>query len=244
MFRDFDEFGRRHAPTQTVDIPRRQGRVRQPRDLREAYWLLQQDLQQAQADAAAWKAQAQKLETAVHQARRSQPERVIAQAQQEVAAAKSRIAELEAALAKQTAVRPDEQVWQEKVVRLQADFENSKKRLQQRYAREAEQEKEKILRDMLPLADHLERALAHVKNREDEAGIMLTLKAFTAVLQQYGVRAIDVSGEPFNPEIHEAIGVVNQPDQKAGTILAVVEKGYMLNNKLLRPAKVLVVAEQ
>jgi molecular chaperone GrpE len=64
------------------------------------------------------------------------------------------------------------------------------------------------------------------------------------VLQQYGVQAIGVSGESFNPGIHEAIGVVNQAGQKAGTILAVAEKGYMLNDKLLRPAKVLVVAEQ
>lgn len=246
MFRDFDEFGRRtRRSPQVVEIPQRHGRVRQPRDLQEAYWLLQQDLQQARSDAAAWKTRAQRLETALQQAKhpQQQQERALLQAQAELKAAREQIAVLEAKLADQADTTPEKDAWQEKYTRLYANFENDKKRLEQRFALEAEQEKEKILRDMLPLADNLERALAHAKDSEEETGIALTLKAFMAVLQQYGVAVVAEEGVPFNPEMHEAIGVVIQPDKEAGTILTIEEKGYTLKGKLLRPAKVLVVAD-
>lgn len=247
MFRDFDEFGRRRTSRspQMVEIPHRNGRVRQPRDLQEAYWLLQQDLQQAQSDAAAWKTRAQRLETALQRAKHpiQQQERALLQAQKELQAAKEKIARLEEKLAGNLDNPSEKDAWQEKYTRLYADFENDKKRIEQRFALQAEQEKEKILRDMLPLADNLERALAHANDRAEETGVALTLKAFMTVMQQYGIEAVAEEGVPFDPELHEAIGVVIQPDKEAGTILAIEEKGYTLNGKLLRPAKVLVVAD-
>lgn len=241
MFRDFDEFGRpyRRRPTQTIDIPRRNGTVRQPRDFREAYWLLQQELEQAKAEAAKWQTHANQLETAVQQQKRQ-----LSQQEQALTAAQAKIAALKAKLAKETIAEEDDRnEWQEKCTRLYAEFENSKKRLEQRYAHAAETEKENILRDMLPLADNLERALAHAHHEEDAAGMALTLKAFTAVLEQYGIQSITDEGKPFDPAFHEAVGVVVHPEKEPGTILAVDQKGYLLHDKLLRPARVLVVAE-
>ena len=243
MFRNFDEFGRRNGRlAQTVDIPHRNGNVRQPRNLREAYWLLQQELQQVQSEktawqneAGSWQNKAQKLEKEL--------QRVKQQQAQTLAAANARLAEMEAESAISSADKTENDDWQEKYTRLYAEFENNKKRLEQRFANEAELEKENILRDMLPLADNLERALAHAKDSEDETGIALTLKAFITVLQQYGIQSIAEEGDPFNPEYHEAIGVVVNEAEPAGTIMAVEQKGYLLNEKLLRPARVLVVAE-
>ncbi|HRQ42458.1 MAG TPA: nucleotide exchange factor GrpE [Chloroflexota bacterium] len=227
MYRDFDEWGR-PSPGHTINIPRRDSYGRQPVDLREGYRRLQQELHQAQAQAAAWQEEAHKWHTAVQQ---QDADRQKLQA--ELAAARQTIASLEA--------KPgDADSWQEKYMRLAAEMENSKKRLAQRYAAEAEETVEKVLRDMLAVADNLERALAHAAGTSAEAGIALTLKAFTAVMQQHGVRQLEATGRPFDPAWHEAVGTVATMDYDPGVVTAVVEHGYLVGDKLLRPARVFV----
>lgn len=136
--------------------------------------------------------------------------------------------------------------WQDKYRRLYAELENSKKRLARLYANQAEQEKEQLLRDMLPVADNLERALTNASGDEAEAGlrqgVALTLKAFVDALAKQGVRPIQAQGQPFDPELHEAAGAVRHPALPPGTVVRVEQKGYTVGDKLLRPARVLVAA--
>lgn len=134
--------------------------------------------------------------------------------------------------------------WQDKYTRLYAELENSKKRLARLYANQAEQDKEHLLRDMLPLADNLERALANASGVEAAGelrqGVALTLKAFVDALAKHGVRPIQAQGQPFDPELHEAAGAVRHPALPPGTVVRVEQKGYTVGDKLLRPARVLV----
>jgi len=248
MFRDFDEFSRRPygRQPQTIEIPRRNGGNRRPRDLHEALLLSQQEVKQAQSaatywqrEASAWQDRAEKMETVGQQ----QMKRAVHQLENQLTAAQKKIAELEAAQAQTAVPAAEDDAWQEKYTRLYAEVQNNKQRLEKRYAAAAEQEKEKILRDMLALADNLERALDHAVGTEDETGIALTLRSFTAMLKQHGVQPIMAQGHIFDPEQHEAVSVVVNPNFQAGTVFAVEEKGYFLNGKLLRPARVIVVAE-
>jgi len=238
MFRDYDEFGRplnRQAyPANTINIPRRpQGYGRSSFDPREAIAQMQQELEKARAEAAAWHEEAQKWHTAVKQrdAENKKLQYELAQARQVMAAMETRKAE-----------PAEDETWQEKYMRLAAEMENSKKRLAQRYAQDAAAETESVLRDMLTVADNLERALAHAAGTESETGIALTLKAFTAVMSQHGVQPIEAVGRPFDPALHEAVGTVSETAYEPGMVTAVTEKGYRHGDKLLRPARVLVAA--
>jgi len=138
----------------------------------------------------------------------------------------------------QSADKTENNEWQEKYTRLYAGLENSKKRLAQRYALESSQNQEKLLRDMVPLADNLERAITHTESDPD--GLILIQKAFLDALAKYGVEKMEAEERPFHPEIHEAIGTVPHPTAESGTIVAVTENGYTYQGNLLRPAKALV----
>lgn len=228
MYRDFDEWGR-PSPGHTINIPRRPGgHGASPIDLREAYRLARQEYQKAQAEAIAWREEAHKWQT-VGQQRDADNQKLKA----ELAAARQKIASWEVEQA-------EGDTWQEKYTRLYAEMENQKKRLAQRYAQEADQTVEKVLRDMLSVADNLERALAHAAGTSAEAGIALTLQAFTAVMRQHGVRQMEAAGRPFDPAWHEAVGTVATMDYDPGMVTAVVENGYLVGDKLLRPARVFV----
>ena len=134
--------------------------------------------------------------------------------------------------------------WQEQYARLQADLENTKKRIEKRYAQRHEDQRARMILDLLPLADHLEAALAHSgKGQEIESlrqGVELTLKAFLDTLSKYGVQVIDPAGEEFNPELHEAVGVIDDPDTPSGHVAKVLQRGYTLDGRVIRPARVLV----
>jgi len=134
--------------------------------------------------------------------------------------------------------------WKEKYSRLYADQENERKRIERNYATRAGQEKEQVLRDMLPLADNLERALNHEADDDAglRAGVQLTLKAFTQALAKHGLEPVEAEGKLFDPTIHEAIGALPHPTLPSGTVIKVEETGYTINGKLLRPARVLVAA--
>ncbi|RMG92503.1 MAG: nucleotide exchange factor GrpE [Chloroflexi bacterium] len=133
--------------------------------------------------------------------------------------------------------------WEEKYKRLYAELENTKKRLARNYANQARQEKEQLLRDLLAVIDNLERALAYTETETDtlRQGIELTLRQFQDILTQHGVQVIEAEGQPFNPELHEAIGTVSHQELPEGTVAQIAQKGYLFHDKLLRPARVLVV---
>ena len=136
--------------------------------------------------------------------------------------------------------------WQEQYARLQADLDNTKKRIEKRYTQRHDDLRIQMLQDFLPLADHLEAALAHSgEGANDDAlrlGVELTLKAFLDTLGKYGVQVIDPAGEEFNPELHEAVGVIDDPDTPSGHVAKVMQRGYTIDGRVIRPARVLVAA--
>ncbi len=154
---------------------------------------------------------------------------------------------------KEAASQAGAEDWQERYLRLQAEMENLRRRFEQRAANESAEARRTILRDMLPLADHLELALQHGEKLEGSeaksfvGSIDSTYKAFLESLRRYGVTPIEAEGEEFDPNLHEAVGRIPLNNAPNGTqpdhVAHVVQRGYMEGDALLRPARVLVAAE-
>ena len=137
--------------------------------------------------------------------------------------------------------------WQDRYLRLQAETDNYRRRLEQRTAQQVDEERDNVLRDMLSLADHLEMALRHwdqlqtpETQKDFRASLEATLNAFLDTLQRYGVRPMHPVGEPFDPNLHEAVGHVPSDTIPPDHVVQVVRTGYTVNGRLLRPARVLV----
>jgi molecular chaperone GrpE len=136
--------------------------------------------------------------------------------------------------------------WPERYARLQAEIENLRKRWEQRFEVETREARHKILRDMLPLADHLDLALHHAQGSSDDRmrefirSIEATRQAFGDTLRRYGVEPIAAMGEPFDPNLHEAVGEIEDAALAPGTVAQIVQTGYSEGENLLRPARVLV----
>jgi molecular chaperone GrpE len=135
-------------------------------------------------------------------------------------------------------------LWKDKYVRLYADLENTKKRLARSSAREVENEKEALLRDVLPVSDGLDMALMHISRVEDSRNLLQGIELIRNILDsffvKYQVKAIDAWGKPFDPRLHEAISVTRHPEFPPNTVVKVEQKGYLYHDKLLRPAQVVV----
>jgi molecular chaperone GrpE len=153
-----------------------------------------------------------------------------------------RIAELEAALAASEAKFAEQK---DSVMRAIAEADNSRKRSEGEIDKARKFALEKFAGELLPVADNLERAL-QVANPEDEAikpvvdGVDLTLKSFISTIEKFGMKVIDPQGETFNPELHQAMSMQENADLPPNTVMAVMQKGYELNGRLLRPAMVMV----
>lgn len=129
-------------------------------------------------------------------------------------------------------------------LRSQAELDNFRKRAQrdredlQRFANEA------ILREILPVIDNLERAVEHAAGDPTGGGLLqgveMTLSQFQKTLEKFGVTSIQAVGEPFDPARHEAIGRVESRQFPANTVAQQLQKGYLLNERLLRPAMVMI----
>lgn len=144
------------------------------------------------------------------------------------------------------AADPEETIWQERFVRLQAEVDNLRKRWEQRSIAETAENRRQILADMLPLADHLDLALQH-QPQTDEApmrnfigNIEATRRAFLETLRRYGVERIDPVNEPFDPALHEALGQIASESAPADHVAVVTQAGYADGERVLRPARVLV----
>ncbi|MDA9909140.1 nucleotide exchange factor GrpE [Gammaproteobacteria bacterium] len=135
---------------------------------------------------------------------------------------------------------------QDSVLRSQAEVQNMRRRCEQDVERAHKFALEKFSSDLLPVMDNLERALQAVPNAEDESvrplyeGVELTLKGFLETLTKHSLEQLDPEGEPFDPQQHEAMSMVENDDVEPNTVLTVVQKGYVLNGRVIRPAMVMV----
>lgn len=132
------------------------------------------------------------------------------------------------------------------ILRLHADKQNVRRRAEQDVEKAHKYGQEKLLSDLLPVLDNLERALQAVDGDEDEKvgalrqGVELTLKSFLDCLKKFNVNVLDPVGEPFNPQYHQAMGMQESSTAEPDTVLAVMQKGYSLSGRVLRPAMVMV----
>jgi molecular chaperone GrpE len=128
--------------------------------------------------------------------------------------------------------------------RAQADFENYRKRAAREAAASGQRAKSGLVRELLPVVDNLERALASAQEGEQHLaeGVRLVHSALIAVLERNGVEQFDPRGDRFDPGEHEALSMREQDGAQAGLVIDVVEKGYRANGSILRPARVVVSA--
>ena len=129
-------------------------------------------------------------------------------------------------------------------LRAQADAMNVQRRAEQEIEKARKFALERFCGDLLSVVDNLERALESSGDEQGNAalteGIELTRKGFMDVLGKYGVEPVDPMGEPYDPETAQAMSMVEQPDVEPNSVVAVMQKGYTLNGRLLRPAMVMV----
>jgi molecular chaperone GrpE len=135
------------------------------------------------------------------------------------------------------ALRAENQQLKDRVLRTLADYENFRKRSDreksefQRYAVSG------VLRDALPVLDNFDRALEHAEEGDDfHKGVSMIYKQLYEVLQRHGLKAIDESNVAFDPNIHEAVVREEDPSVPSHTVVAILQKGYFLHDRLLRPA--------
>jgi molecular chaperone GrpE len=128
--------------------------------------------------------------------------------------------------------------------RAQADFENYRKRAAREAAAAGERAKSGLVRELLPIVDNLERALASAGTDEAHLaeGVRLVHSELIAVLERNGVEQFDPRGDRFDPAEHEALSMRAEDGAESGLVLDVVEKGYRANGTILRPARVVVSA--
>jgi molecular chaperone GrpE len=150
----------------------------------------------------------------------------------------------EALLAKYRELEAELNKAQEQVLRTAADAENFKKRLQREKEEQTRYANESFMRELLTVIDNLERALEHSGTEASQGGLVegltMTLKGFLDTLARFGCTQVEATGKPFDPNFHEAVSQEESADHEPNTVLQVLQKGYMLKERLLRPAMVLV----
>lgn len=152
-----------------------------------------------------------------------------------------RIGELEAALA---ATKADAESRKDAAMRATAEAENVRRRAALDVQKAKDFALEKFASELLSVVDNLERALQATQpddeNKSLIEGIEMTRSGFISTLQKFGVEVVEPQGEAFNPDLHEAMGMQESDEHPANTVIAVMQKGYTLNGRLLRPAMVMV----
>ena len=126
----------------------------------------------------------------------------------------------------------------DKLLRLQAEFENYKKFMDRQKANYLKYGNERILKELIKIYDDLKRALKGLEDSKFTQGLRLILNNFSALLKSESIDPIETEGKLFNPDIHECMMVEQNPSACDGTITEVLEDGYYLNGKVLRPSKV------
>jgi len=154
----------------------------------------------------------------------------------------AKIAQLEAALLSSEAKVKDQQ---DDVLRAKAEVENMRRRTEQEIDKARKYALNKFAEELLPVIDNLERAI-QAADTENEAvkpileGVELTHKTFVDTVAKFGLKEINPEGEAFNPEFHQAMSIQESPDHESNTVMFVMQKGYELNGRVVRPAMVMV----
>ncbi|EKP0296585.1 nucleotide exchange factor GrpE [Aeromonas veronii] len=160
----------------------------------------------------------------------------------EVTAEQARIAELEAQL--ETAIQKAAEE-RERALRTAAEMENLRRRTEQDVEKAHKFALEKFANELLPVLDNLERAI-ELADKENEAlkpmieGVELTLKSMQSGVAKFGLVALDPINQPFDPNAHQAMSMVPSADVAPNTVIAVMQKGYDLNGRVIRPAMVMI----
>ena len=158
----------------------------------------------------------------------------------------ARVQELEEQLKNQIEEAANKE--QDILLRSRAEIENLRRRTEQDVEKAHKFALEKFSKDILNTIDNLERALATPANKEDESvkalfdGVELTLKELVSTVGRFGVEAVGVVGEAFNPDLHQAISMQPAEGFESNQISVVLQKGYTLNGRVIRPAMVMVAA--
>ena len=129
--------------------------------------------------------------------------------------------------------------WKNRYMRALADFENFRKRNEREKADFFKYALANTFRDLLPVLDNFDRALDHAEEGDEfHKGVLLIYKQLADVLQKAGLKAIDEAGVHFDPNIHEGVVREENPSVPSHTVTAILQKGYFLHDRLLRPAMV------
>lgn len=169
---------------------------------------------------------------------------------QDLKEAESELLFLRAALQKSQSGESEEQVWQQRFEALQNEMEQIRKRWEQRLSAEVADGRNRILTDMLPVADHLEMAVQYARTFEgDQAAAFIgnvesVRRAFLETLRRYGVLRIDPLGELFDPHKHEAVATTKDANIPIDHIAQVVQVGYVDGDRVLRPARVIIRSDK
>ncbi|OEF49370.1 nucleotide exchange factor GrpE [Enterovibrio norvegicus] len=154
----------------------------------------------------------------------------------------SRITELEAALEASEATVKEQQ---DSVLRARADVENIRRRTEQEIDKARKFALERFANELLPVIDNMERAL-EMADKENETlkpmleGVELTLKTMKDSVAKFGLVELNPEGEAFNPEFHQAMSIQESVEHAPNTVMLVMQKGYALNGRVVRPAMVMV----
>jgi molecular chaperone GrpE len=133
--------------------------------------------------------------------------------------------------------------WRARAYRSAADLENTRKRFQREREELRKYGNEDLLKDLLPVIDNLERAMAHAADGDGLVeGVGMVLKQFTQVAETYGAKPLDALGQEFDPQVHEAMSQRPSNEVEPGIIVEVFQRGWMLHDRLVRPAMVIVAA--
>ena len=133
----------------------------------------------------------------------------------------------------------------DQVLRTHAEMQNLRRRMERDVENAHKYALEKFVGELLPVVDNLERSIQAMADVDGDFkavsdGIELTLKSFQDVLARFKVEAVDPGGEAFNPDLHQAMSMLEVPDVTPNTVIDVFQKGYTLNGRLIRPAMVVV----
>jgi molecular chaperone GrpE len=152
---------------------------------------------------------------------------------------------LEQSEAQVAQLRSEKQALYEQLLRRQAEFDNFRKRLERDKLESQDRAKADILKQLLPTLDNFERALKHATVRDDEGndgglrtGVELIYKQLIDLVQKQGLEPIKAVGQPFDPHLHEAVTTTPSDEVTENTVLEELQRGYLYNGKLVRPATV------
>lgn len=184
----------------------------------------------------------EKEEAVVEETQQTEPSQELDPLEEAIA----RVQELEEQLKTQIEEAANKE--QDILLRSRAEIENLRRRTEQDVEKAHKFALEKFSKDILNTIDNLERALATPANKEDESvkalfdGVELTLKELVSTVGRFGVEAVGVVGEAFNPDLHQAISMQPAEGFESNQISVVLQKGYTLNGRVIRPAMVMVAS--